>query len=177
MERVVNFPTAARTPFARVFAVVVALASASSFSHLHGDEPMQRDIAYPAGYREWVHVKSGVLGADFPMEPERGVHHIYANEAAIAGLESGNFADGSILVYDLISLSEKGGVGTEGARRRIDVMVKDSKLYGDSGGWGFARFMGDDHEHQALTAEVRTVCVQCHEKQKAHGMVFSQFRK
>jgi len=80
-------------------------------------------------------------------------------------------------VYDLISLSEKGGVGTEGARRRIDVMVKDSRLYADSGGWGFGRFMGDDHEHDVLTADIRKVCLQCHVNQKAHGYVFSEFRK
>jgi hypothetical protein len=161
----------------KLFAVVVALASANSFSHLHGDEPVQTHIAFPAGYREWVHIKSGVLGSEFPMEAERGVHHVYANKAALAGVESGTFDDGSILVYDLVALTEKSGVGAEGARRRIDVMVKDSKLYADSGGWGFGRFMGDDHDHDVLTADVRKVCLQCHEKQKAHGFVFSEFRK
>ena len=122
-------------------------------------------------------MKSGVLGAEFPAEPERGIHHIYANKTALTGLESGTFDDGSILVYDLVSLSEKGGVGTEGARRRIDVMIKDNKRYPDSGGWGFKRFMGDDHEKDVLSSDVRKVCFQCHEKQKAHGFVFSELRK
>jgi len=144
---------------------------------LRGDEPSQTHVPYPSGYREWVHVKSGMLGPEFQMESERGLHHVYANKTALAGIESGTFEDGSILVYDLISLSEKGGVGTEGARRRIDVMVKYSRLYADSGGWGFGRFMGDDHEHDVLTADIRKVCVQCHENQKAHGYVFSEFRK
>jgi hypothetical protein len=71
-------------------------------------------------------------------------------------------------------LSEKGGVGTEGARRRIDVMVKDSKRYTAYGGWGFGRFMGDDREHDVLTAVVRAACYQCHSARKAQGFVFSE---
>jgi hypothetical protein len=179
MERIVNFqisihPLRSRS---KALGVVLAISSATSFSPLRGDEPSQTHIVYPAGYREWVHVKSGVIGPEFPMEPERGLHHVYANKTALAGLESGTFEDGSILVYDLVSLSEKDGVGTEGARRRIDLMIKDSKLYAASGGWGFGRFMGDDREHDVLTPEVRAICLQCHEKQKAHGFVFSEFRK
>ena len=96
---------------------------------------------------------------------------------ALAGFESGNFEDGSVVVYDLVSLSEKGGVSTEGARRRLDVMVKDSKLYAATGGWRFGRFMADDHEHNVMTPDLHKMCVQCHEKQKAHGFVFSVFRQ
>lgn len=141
MERIVPFPTPVRyssslprVPLLRVLGVVLAVVSSTSFNHLRGDEPAQAGVSYPAGFREWVHVKSGVLGAEFPMEPERGIHHVYANKAALAGLQSGRFEDGSILVYDLASLTQRDGVGTEGARRRIDLMIKDSKRYPDSGG-------------------------------------------
>lgn len=161
----------------RILGVVLAVVSSTTFSDLRGAEPEQAPVSYPAGYREWVHVKSGLLGAEFPAEPERGIHHIYANKAALSGLESGTYEDGSILVYDLVSLSENNGVGTEGTRRRIDVMFKDTKRYPESGGWGFGRFMSDDHETDVLTTDVRKVCFQCHEKQKAHGFVFSEFRK
>ena len=157
--------------------VVLAAGSGALMFEVHGDESPQAQIAYPAGYRQWVHVKSGIIGSEFPMEPERGIHHVYANQTALTGFESGTFGDGSIVVYDLVSLSEKGGVSTEGARRRIDVMVKDSKLYADTGGWRFGRFMADDREHNVMTPDLHQVCVQCHEKQKAHGFVFSEFRK
>jgi hypothetical protein len=170
----VNFPA---FTLSNAFAVVVVLGSANYLPHLSSDESSQTNIAYPSGFREWVHVKSGILGPEFPMEPERGVHHVYANKTALAGMESGTFEDGSVIVYDLVSLSEKSGIGTEGERRRIDVMVKDSKLYAGSGGWGFGRFMGDEREHDVLTGDVRKACLQCHEKQKAHGYVFSEFRK
>ena len=172
-----SFSTRISSSLPRATAVMLAVVCATLICELRGDEPSQTHVPYPSGYREWVHVKSGVLGPEFQMESERGLHHVYANRTALAGIASGTFEDGSILVYDLISLSEKGGVETEGARRRIDVMVKDSRLYADSGGWGFGRFMGDDHEHDVLTPDIRKVCLQCHENQKAHGYVFSEFRK
>ncbi len=175
-----NFPFPKRfsRSLPKLFAVALTMACATFVLNLRGDEPAPFHIPYPAGYREWVHVKSGILGPEFPAESERGVHHVYANKTALAGFESGTFEDGSIIVYDLISLDPTGsGVVKEGSRRRIDVMVKDSKTYADSGGWGFGRFMGDDHERDVLTADVRKSCVGCHEKQKAHGFVFSEFRK
>jgi Cytochrome P460 len=172
------FPFSFRTFMSSAAAfVVLAAGAAASIFEAHGDESSQAQIAYPAGYRQWVHVKSGIIGPAFPMEPERGIHHVYANPTALAGLESGNFDDGSVLVYDLVSLSEQGVSDAEGARRRIDVMVKDSRLYAATAGWRFGRFMADDHEHNVMTPELHNICVQCHEKQKAHGMVFSEFRR
>ena len=87
--------------------VILAVGCAALIFELRGDEPSQTQVAYPAGYRQWVHVKSGVMGAEFPMETERGIHHVYANPAALAGFESGTFEDGSVVVYDLVSLSDK----------------------------------------------------------------------
>jgi hypothetical protein len=118
-----------------------------------------------------------VIGPEFQaFATEGGIHHIYANKTALTGFKDGSFEDGSILVYDLLSLSEKGGIGTEGARRRIDVMVKDAKRFPASGGWGFGRFIGDDRERNVLTSDVKT-CYQCHEKRKTQGFVFSELRK
>jgi hypothetical protein len=179
MERAVSFHISRRGsgPFSKALGVVLAVVAATSYSDLRGDEPPQ-NIPFPAGYRDWVHVKSAVIGPEFPAYgTEGGIHHIYANRTALAGFSNGTFEDGSILVYDLLTLSEKGGVGTEGARRRIDVMVKDSKRYAASGGWGFGRFMGDDHDRDVLTPDVTKVCYQCHEQRKAHGFVFSDLRQ
>ena len=160
-------------------AVVVGLLFAASYhSDLHGDEPAYPPVPFPSAFREWVHVKSGVIGPAFPMyTTEGGIHHVYANKKALEGFSTGTFKDGSILVYDLLSLSENNGVGTEGARRRIDVMVKDSKRYAASGGWGFGRFMGEDHNHDILTPDSAKTCYQCHQSRQAHGFVFSELRK
>ncbi|SRR5579871_4088166 len=161
-----------------LLATVVAFCSATPASSLHGDEPAKTQIPFPYGYREWVHIKSAVIGPEFQAyATEGGIHHVYANRIAVAGFRTGTFADGSVVIYDLLSLSEKGGVAAEGARRRIDVMVKDSKLYPATAGWGFGRFIGDDHDHDILTPQIRQACYQCHESQKVQGFVFSQFRQ
>jgi hypothetical protein len=169
----ITAPSAAS--LAKALGIVLAVLSASFSAGLPaGDGTPPTQVPFPAGFRQWVHVKSGVIGPDFPMyTTEGGIHHIYANRTALTGFKKGEFEEGSILVYDLLSLSEKGGVGTEGTRRRIDVMVKDSKLYPASGGWGFGRFMGDDREHDVLTSNATEACYQCHEKRKAKGFVFS----
>ena len=158
-------------------AVVALLLAAAYHADLHGGELSYASVPFPFAYRQWAHVKSGVIGPEFPAyRTEGGIHHVYANSEALAGFSTGAFKDGSILVYDLLSLSEKNGVGTEGARLRIDVMVKDSKRYAATGGWGFGRFMGGDHDHDILTSDSAKTCYQCHQSKQAHGFVFSELR-
>ncbi|HKF49875.1 MAG TPA: cytochrome P460 family protein [Terracidiphilus sp.] len=161
-----------------ILAVALAVLPVAAAVGLRGADASQPQVPFPSGYREWVHVKSAVIGPEFPAyATEGGIHHIYANRTALAGFSTGTFNDGSILVYDLLSLSEKNGIGTEGPRRRIDIMVKDSKRYAASGGWGFARFMADDRDHDVLTFDAAQSCYQCHQSRKAQGFVFSEFRR
>ena len=133
-------------------------------------EPSQ----YPEDFRRWVHVGTAVImpGGSLP-EGEQGMHHILANQKAIAGYPSGEYADGSILVYELRDAPQKNGVITEGERRRVDVMIKDSRLYGSTGGWRFERFWGNDRSQDAILDSGRS-CFACHANVKAHGFVFSQ---
>jgi hypothetical protein len=135
-------------------------------------------IPYPAGYRKWVHVKSAVVGATSPFfKSGGGIHHIYANEKAMEGFTSGQFPDGAALVFDLLKTTEKDGTIFEDARERIDVMVKDSKRFMASGGWGFERFQGDSQSERPLTEEHRKQCFTCHEQRRSQDLVFSTFRK
>ncbi len=151
---------------------------AGSFAPILHISAEPKGLAFPTGYREWVHVKSAVLGPQFPaFETEGGIHHIYANDKARQGFKTGNFPDGSIVVYDLLTTTENNGVMSEGARRRVDVMYKDSQAYRESGGWRFERFMGDDQSTDVLSPEHRASCFQCHKSQEKHDFVFSQFRR
>jgi hypothetical protein len=84
---------------------------------------------------------------------EAGIHHIYANGKAMEGYDTGKFPDGSIIVYDLLETKETGGVTVEGAQRRVDVMVKDGQRYPETGGWGFARFWGDNRTQGTLAPD------------------------
>ena len=131
-------------------------------------------VQYPDDFRRWVHVGTGVIlpGSTLP-ESEQGMHHIFANQKAIDGYASGDFADGSIIVYELRESQQKNGIIFEGERRRVDVMIKNSSLYKSTGGWRFERFWGNDQTQNAIRV-AGTSCFQCHSKANAHGFVFSR---
>ena len=134
-------------------------------------------VPYPAGYRQWTHVKSMVVLPSSPaFATGGGMHHVYANPAAVTGFSTGRFADGSVLVFDLLKASESSGVIAAGERERLDVMTKDSKRYAASGGWGFERFLGNDTT-ASLTEEHRRLCVECHDQRADHDRVFSTFAR
>jgi hypothetical protein len=136
----------------------------------------ETDVPYPEGYRMWAHVKTGLIGPTNPnFQTTGGYHHIYANEKAMKGYSSGYFPEGSVLVFDVIDAKEQNGNTTEGSRKHIDVMVKDSLQYSASGGWGYEEFGGDSHTNRLLTTTVRTQCFTCHAKMT--DKVFSEFRK
>ena len=141
-----------------------------SLGTLYGSETVQ----YPEGFRRWVHVGTGVITTASPLpESEWGMHHIFANEKAIEGYASGNFADGSIIVYELREAQQQKGIIFEGDRRRVDVMIKDSNQYRNTGGWRFERFLGNEQEQDAVH-DSGNACFACHMGADKHGFVFSQ---
>jgi Cytochrome P460 len=148
------------------------LCGALSLSLLYGAESVQ----YPDNFRRWVHVGTGVIlpGGTMP-ESEQGMHHIFANPKAVDGYSTGDFADGSIIVYELREAQQKNGFIFEGDRRRVDVMIKDSSLYKNSGGWRFERFWANDQTKSAVE-DAGASCFACHANAKTHGFVFSQLR-
>jgi hypothetical protein len=132
-------------------------------------------VEFPDAFRRWVHVGTGVVlpGANPKLMSEEGMHHVFANQKAVDGYSSGDFADGSMIVYELREAQQKNGVIFEGDRKRVDVMIKDSALYKDTGGWRFERFWGNDQTQNAIHDSGNS-CFQCHSKANTHGFVFSQ---
>lgn len=134
-------------------------------------------VPYPEGYREWAHVSSALITPQSKaFKRFGGLHHIYANAKAMEGYRTGTFADGAMMVFDVLETQEKDGDVSEGKRRFVDVMLKDSKRFAQSGGWGFEEFNGDSKTERTLTDPIKE-CFQCHLKNKAQDMVFSKLRK
>lgn len=135
------------------------------------------DLQYPDGFRRWVHVGTGVIlpGSNPQMKSEEGMHHVFANAKAADAYATGDFPDGSVIVYELREAQQKNGIIFEGERRRVDVMIKDSTLYKSTGGWRFERFMGDQKTENAIH-DTGSSCFECHSKATSHGFVFSQMR-
>jgi cytochrome P460 len=135
-------------------------------------------VQYPENYRTWVHVKSVLVGPNSVFfESSGGLHHIYANRQAVSGYRTGTFPDGSVIVFELLEVTETAGSTIEGRRRRIDVMAKDGQRFTTTGGWGFERFLQDSKTDRATSPESRAECFACHKKRGDHDFVFSEFRR
>jgi len=134
------------------------------------------DVAYPADYRTFQHVKSTLVGPENKgFAGNGGLHHFYANPAGMDGYRTGTFSDGATLIDDLVAFTaDEAGLSHEGARRRVAVMVKDTKKFADSGGWGFEIFKGDGRD-ASLTDAGRAACYACH-KTAGDAAVFTKYR-
>jgi hypothetical protein len=141
-------------------------------------QPGMDEVVYPRHYRDWAHVKSAVVGPSSPASPKyEGFTHIYANEIAMSGYRTGNFPDGSVIVFEVLQTVTKAGTLEEGQRKFIDVMMKDQSRYNETGGWGFAEFEKDSATAQILTAGDKQTCFNCHNSRKQQGYVFSSYRQ
>jgi hypothetical protein len=146
---------------------------------LAGTAAEKTEIAFPEGYLSWQHVKCTVFGPEHKSFPTAGarIFHFYANPQAIEGYQAGKFPNGSIIVRETLSArageGDSKGAFTEGERQALDVMVKDDRLYQETGGWGFETF---DLNNVRLSPAARAQCYTCHSKQKDHDFVFSSLR-
>ena len=133
-------------------------------------------VAYPEGYRAWTHIKSAVILPGHPAEASfGGVHHVYGNRQAIDGLKSGRYADGAVLVFDLLAADSKDNAIGEGARKLLAVMQRDARRYAATGGWGYEAFSGDS-KSERVVKDGGTSCHQCHQARAQQGFVYSEWR-
>ena len=135
-------------------------------------------VPYPQGYREWTHVKSNLIGPKHAAyKTIGGYQHVYANKIAMEGYRSGQFPEGSVLIYDFLEGREtEDGATVEGPRRFTSVMVKDTKRYAATGGWGYEEFRGDSETDRMIAAEAAPKCFACHARRKDNDYVFSKYR-
>ncbi len=145
------------------------------YSFIQPDNQQPDEILFPKGYRNWVHIKTAINNPTFASHS--GFHHIYGNEIAIKGYETGNFPDGSIIVFDVLESAKQANEDVfEGKRKLIDMMVKDHKKYSESGGWGFQEFVFTDSTERKVLIPTKQQCFGCHNSKKDKDYVFSKLR-
>ncbi len=141
------------------------------------------DVPFPDGYRHWTFLHSSMVPptfGDFAHKPcekpcTAGLYHFYGNEKAMAGLKTGQYEDGAIFAEEMLEyLGNANGSGKEGPHRTTGVMVKDSKLYASTGGWGFGSFPHGSKVNE-LDEAARAACFQCHIPKKDRGYVFTEY--
>jgi len=141
-------------------------------------EEAKSAVPYPAGYRQWAHVKSMVIYSEkHPLFASfGGLHHIYANpEALRAYVKGGSFPDGSVIVFDLLEAKDENGAWVGGERKLLGVMTKNRTRWKATGGWGFEGFKGDSRTER-LVSDANAQCFGCHQQQKDNDFVFSGYR-
>ena len=151
-----------------------------------GDAAPIYGIKIPAGYRDWhlISVKR-LTGAGGKLKQLRAQ---LGNDVAIKAFREGKlpFPDGAIIAAlhwnedssdadNQVLAAGFPGVGLEstfaGSAVNVQFMVKDSKKYAATGGWGFADFKNGKPGDKAL----HEACFPCHEPAKAHDFVFARY--
>jgi Cytochrome P460 len=140
-------------------------------------------VTYPEGYRMWTFLHGSLVPAAFGgfskspcVKPcTHGMFYFYGNEEAMKGLRTGSYADGAVIAEEMLEfkVGDK-GTGGEGHRVLTAVMVKDSRRYEATGGWGFGNF-DEGNKANTLDAKAQQACYQCHTARKDHGFVFTEY--
>jgi hypothetical protein len=135
-------------------------------------------VTFPEGWRTWKHVKSMIVQPGHPLAGlVEGTHHIYANARALSGYRKRPFPDGSVIVFDLLTTQQGDRAITEGPRKAVIVMRKDSKRFASTGGWGYEVFAEGDRRRPQIGAKAGETCHTCHVSQRARDYVFSDIRE
>jgi hypothetical protein len=150
---------------------------------IHADDDAR--VPYPQGYRSWTFLHSSLIGPKLPGFWKRpcekpctaGIFHFYGNEKAMQGLRTDNYPDGAILAEEMLEfLGSASGAGKEGERRLVGVMVKDSRKYSTTGGWGFGSY-DEGSQVNVLSGADSQACFQCHIPRKDQGYVFTKYQE
>ncbi|MGE5853549.1 MAG: cytochrome P460 family protein [Deltaproteobacteria bacterium] len=176
-----------------VFALVATGALASMIAYMapasgqaDGEAAPIYEIKIPSGYRDWrlISVNHLAGGNLKQMRAQLG------NDIAIKAFREGKvpFPDGTIIAalhWTEASSDENNkvlAIGFPGAGLQSSVaespvnvqfMVKDSKKYAATGGWGFADFKDGKPGNEAL----HKTCFPCHEPAKDRDYVFTRYAR
>jgi len=128
-------------------------------------------VTIPQGYRVWEIVAPSQETGDL-----NELRAILGNPLALKAYRDGTlpFPDGTILAklaWKRVQSAEFPAAFVPGAAGTVQIMVKDSKRYASTGGWGFGRFIDgkpvDEAQHKT--------CFACHAANvKGHDFVFTR---
>ena len=139
------------------------------------------EVPFPDGFRDWFVVNSMIVTKDSPISAQiGGLHVIYVNARGLPVLKKGGpfpYPDGTVFADDVHDFSVKDGSYVEGAKKAVTTMVKDSKKYTATGGWGFQVWAGGDPSKPLVpdTPHAIQACFVCHSPQQAQDFVFSTY--
>ena len=135
--------------------------------------PAPNGIELPAGYKDWA-----VIGVSHRTD-NNTLRVILGHDAAIAAARAGNtnpWPDGAILGKVVLkdAAHEAWPAATvPGKFVHAEFMVKDSATYAETGGWGYARWLGPEQTPYGKDASFVQECHGCHMPVQANDFVFT----
>ena len=169
-----------RTAFLPV--AVAALAGLLAFTapasgHADDEAAPIFGIKIPPGYRDWKLISVAHEAGNL-----NDLRAILGNDVAIKAYREGKlpFPDGAIiarLAWSYVPSEENNRIFgrsqsfVPGAATNVQFIVKDSRKYAATGGWGFAQFNDGKPADEALLK----TCFHCHVPVKARDFVFTQY--
>lgn len=134
-------------------------------------------VKIPPGYRDWRLISVAHEAGNL-----NDLRAVLGNDAAIKAYREGKlpFPDGATIVrlaWSYVPSEENNKVfGRDqsfvaGPPTNVQLMVKDSRKYAATGGWGFAQFKDGKPADEAL----HKTCFPCHEPAKARDFVFTHY--
>ncbi|HEY7661828.1 MAG TPA: cytochrome P460 family protein [Xanthobacteraceae bacterium] len=156
---------------ARLLYVTLGVFAVASFPAVSAD-----DIRPPSDYRQWFHVNTMIVDKGSPLFPDLGgMHNVYINSVGLPALKKGGpYPDRTVFVTDLHDFTLDDGSYVEGGRKALAIMVKDSKKYASTGGWGFQLWEGGDPKKPVVTDAAKQ-CFECHQPKKDQDYVYSTY--
>lgn len=128
-------------------------------------------VRIPARYRSWE-----MIAPAQEAPPLDELRVVLGNRIAMRSYREGRlpFADGSVLVklaWKREQSDEFEPATVPGAATTVQIMVKDSRRYRATGGWGFGRFV----DGRAVDREQHETCFACHQARvRNHDFVFTR---
>jgi len=165
-----------------VSAVVAIMLSLLAFTpHVSGyteeKASSNYEVKIPAGYRDWKLISVAHEAGNL-----NDIRAILGNDMAVKAYreEKLPFPDGTIiarLAWKYVASEENNKVfGSEqsfvaGSPTNVQFMVKDSKRYAATGGWGFAQFSNGKPINEAEPK----ACFSCHVPAKSKDFIFTHY--
>ena len=135
--------------------------------------PAPNGITLPDGYKDWR-----VISVSHRTD-NNTMRAIVGNDKAVEAARKGNtnpWPDGAILgklAWKAETDANWSTATVPGKFIQAEFMVKEAKKYTATGGWGFARWLGDDQKPYGKDASFVQECFGCHIPVKGNDYVFT----
>lgn len=125
-------------------------------------------------YRSW-----NVIAPSYRKDKNH-IRVIFGNPAAIKAMKEKTrpFPDGAVLAkvaWDATSLSTFPVATIPDTFSQVEFMVKNADKYKETGGWGFARFVGNELKPYGKDPGFVRECFGCHQPVKGNDFVFTSY--